>query len=212
MTTIYFDLDGTVIRYDRSDASPSGERRERFASLGERPLEHFRAEYYRHRTDDDSDPFEVAARETVEAFDLDLAPERLARDVFEFSTTAGTVPETTARLLATLGERYELGVLTNGHRVEQVGKLAHHGLEDAFDAVITASDVGALKPDPRTFERAKSELPADEYVFVGDDVEADLPAGEHGFRTAILSDDPVPDADLVLDGPESLPAVETMLD
>lgn len=207
-TAIYFDVDGTLVTYD--DLT-DGWCRRRFESLGREGFDHFQKQYYRYRTDPDCDPFAAAARDTVDALDLSRDPDDLARDVFEFATTAGAVPEPIAELLADLADRHPLGVLTNGHRAEQSEKLARHGLDGVFDVVLTASDVGALKPDSTAFERAKSELPADRYVFVGDNVRTDLPAGEHGFRTAILNDSPVAEADLVVEEPASLHRIEALL-
>ncbi|WP_276411589.1 HAD family hydrolase [Haloarcula halobia] len=52
--------------------------------------------------------------------------------------------------------------------------FAHHDLTDHFDVVVASYEAGAHKPDPAPFDRLRDRLPADEYVMVGDDYEADV--------------------------------------
>lgn len=79
-------------------------------------------------------------------------------------------------LLADLGERYRLGLLTDGPTRAQYGKLDSLGWRDRFDAVVVTGALPAGKPDSRAFEAVLEALdvtPA-ETVYVGDHPEADV--------------------------------------
>ena len=79
-------------------------------------------------------------------------------------------------MLAALRDRYRLGLLTNGPRVAQRGKLSSLGWEDAFDEVVVTGELAAGKPDAVAFEALLDALEAtpDETVYVGDEVAADV--------------------------------------
>jgi putative hydrolase of the HAD superfamily len=79
-------------------------------------------------------------------------------------------------MLATLRERYRLGLLTNGPVVAQRSKLRALGWTDAFDVALVTGELDAGKPDAAAFETLLGELgtTAAETVFVGDDVDADV--------------------------------------
>lgn len=80
------------------------------------------------------------------------------------------------RLLSALGERYRLGLLTDGPVRAGRSKLAALGWEDRFDAAVVTGEVGAGKPDPRGFEVVVDRLGVapEETVYVGDDPELDV--------------------------------------
>ena len=82
-------------------------------------------------------------------------------------------PETEA-VLARLGERYTLGLLTDGRNGR--GKLARLGLDSYFDAVVVAHDRDFEKPDVEAFERVAASLGVEPTaaVYVGDHPELDV--------------------------------------
>lgn len=93
-------------------------------------------------------------------------------------------------LLRALKPRYRLGIVTNNRTEEQVDKLAALGLTPLIDALITAEDVGATKPDPHIFQVALERLDArsEETVLVGDNWTADvLGARAAGIRPVWLN-------------------------
>lgn len=92
----------------------------------------------------------------------------LAETLLELEVQASAVPDGTHDDLARLGDRFELGVLTNGMPEWQREKLRRNDIARYFDGVVTSYEVGAHKPDPAPFERAEAELPADAYGMVGD--------------------------------------------
>ncbi|WP_251330738.1 HAD family hydrolase [Haloplanus pelagicus] len=79
-------------------------------------------------------------------------------------------------MLATLRKRYRLGLLTNGPVVAQRSKLRTLGWTDTFDVALVTGELSAGKPDAAAFEALLDALDADadETVFVGDDVGADV--------------------------------------
>ena len=80
-----------------------------------------------------------------------------------------------------LRNRYVVGVITNGN-----ADVRHIGVDQYFDFVITAADVGAAKPDAVIFEAALAAagVSADQALHVGDDPTFDvLGALEAGMHT-----------------------------
>ncbi|MFB6101099.1 MAG: HAD family hydrolase [Haloplanus sp.] len=110
------------------------------------------------------------------------------------------------RLLATLRERYRLGLLTNGPVRAQRSKLRTLGWTDTFDVTLVTGELAAGKPDRTAFETLVDALdtPAAETVFVGDDVDADV----RGATAAGLDAVQV----LVPDGPEPDPTAFAHVD
>lgn len=79
-------------------------------------------------------------------------------------------------LLATLRDRYRIGLLTNGPVRAQRSKLAALGWTDTFDVTLVTGELDAGKPDASAFASLVDALgtrPA-QTVFVGDDVAADI--------------------------------------
>jgi len=92
--------------------------------------------------------------------------------------------------LCTLHPTYRLALATNARDsgTELVrAALRRVGLEGYFDAVLTAHDLGAAKPDRRFFEALLARLgsPADEIVMVGDDYEIDVVGAKEAGLKAI---------------------------
>lgn len=80
-----------------------------------------------------------------------------------------------------------LGVLSNaGVDVRQV--LDRSGMSPLLDAVVVSHEVGAVKPDPRIFERALELLGtgAGRTLMVGDNPHDDAGAARLGIRTLLL--------------------------
>jgi putative hydrolase of the HAD superfamily len=101
-------------------------------------------------------------------------------------------------LLVTLRERgLKLGLVTNGFAETHREKLVLLNLEDAFDEVFIADEVGMIKPDPRLFRLACERLDAtpETSAMVGDRYERDI-RGAHdvGLYTVWLNvrDETVP--------------------
>lgn len=114
-----------------------------------------------------------------------------ATDAFcERFMTFARIDENAESVLRELRKRYELGVVSNFAIPECVYELLErHGLEKFFDAVIVSGAVNRRKPHQEIFKKALQELgvTAEETVFVGDTVDADvLGPKAAGMRTIYL--------------------------
>jgi len=112
----------------------------------------------------------------LEGLDTDVGADELSR-AYRERVNASLQPVAGAEsMLATLRERYRLGLLTNGPVVAQRSKLRALGWTDTFDVSLVTGELSAGKPDAAAFETLLEELgtTAAETVFVGDDVGADI--------------------------------------
>ncbi|PSP95309.1 HAD family hydrolase [Halobacteriales archaeon QS_1_68_44] len=109
----------------------------------------------------------VEDRETADA---------LTRAYREAVGDAMAAVEGAGDLLETLGERYRLGLLTDGPEGTQRDKLRRLGWEDAFDAVVVTGGIDAPKPEAGGFVGLADALdvPPAEVVYVGDDPDRDI--------------------------------------
>jgi putative hydrolase of the HAD superfamily len=99
--------------------------------------------------------------------------------------------------LSDLRRQARIGLLTNGPPDIQRRKLAHSGLEDAFDTVVISGEVGVGKPSPAVFELVRAGLGVSgPLLMVGDSWERDvLGALGAGWSAVWVSDGrPAPDA------------------
>ena len=82
--------------------------------------------------------------------------------------------------LATLQDKYRLGVVTNGSDATHLPKIAVAGLEKHFGSV-TTTDCGAGKPLPAIFNHALSALDAEpaSSAYVGDSLHWDIGGANH---------------------------------
>jgi phosphoserine phosphatase len=72
--------------------------------------------------------------------------------------------------------RVPLALVTNGASRLQRDKLAVTGLKPYFTTVIVSEEIGVAKPDPAPFQAALRELdlPSDQVVMVGNDLDRDV--------------------------------------
>ncbi|MGY6039273.1 HAD-IA family hydrolase [Aeromonas sp. AE23HZ002T15] len=107
-------------------------------------------------------------------------------DAFLTERSKIEISRDTHDLLARLGARYPLVVITNGNL-----DLAQAGLADYFTLVCKAGLGARMKPAPDMFlaVQAALRLPPDRILHVGDHPESDvLGARLHGFRAAWLNE------------------------
>ncbi|MFB6139462.1 MAG: HAD family hydrolase [Halosimplex sp.] len=194
MAAVFFDVDGTLVRWSSDYAAILRDAFERagvddpdeawLASYDERFFEHFGAFA--------EDPYHRAFADVCEDHPVDAEPGELAEALVaaEFAAVEPVpgVAETVERLAA----NHTLGILTNGIPDVQFGKVEEIGLLDRFDARVASHDpeIEATKPDRDIYEAAKSRVDAETYVMVGDDREPDVEgARERGFRTVHVDAD-----------------------
>jgi putative hydrolase of the HAD superfamily len=90
-------------------------------------------------------------------------------------------PET-IRVLRALGTTYTIGLLSNGNSYP-----AKAGLEDLFDIVLFAQDLGVAKPDPAAYELAaeKVDRPPGAIAMIGDSLANDVTGPQAAGWTGI---------------------------
>ncbi|WP_232702577.1 HAD family hydrolase [Halobacterium wangiae] len=174
MDAVYFDLDGTLVEFDRSFVAIVEDAAVRLdAELPEGSVETFGRALGEH-LESAENPYATAAA----VADLPVDPEAFATAMQDVELAA-TVPVAGARdAVAALADDYRLGVLTNGHGPMQRAKVDAGGFGDVFEAVVVSGDVGVGKPDPEIFAAAERQLPADDHVFVADALDRDVRAAE----------------------------------
>jgi putative hydrolase of the HAD superfamily len=196
---IFFDIDGTLIDHASASAAASLSFFDRFS--GAIPFER--------------DKFPAAWEEILNKHfnrfcrgELSIWEQRRARMREVFAAPELTDEEADSRYRTFIGEyesltrAYEdaapclerlagnqLGVISNGTRDQQIGKLKRAGLLQYFSALVFSEDVGLGKPDRSIFLEACRQAgknPA-ECVHIGDDTVADVAASHAlGLRAVWL--------------------------
>ncbi|WJE53501.1 HAD family hydrolase [Bacillus cereus] len=82
---------------------------------------------------------------------------------------------------------FELGIISNGDYDQQVHKLKQIGINHYFSHVITSSQVGVAKPDPKIFKEAAMRINQDikECYYVGDRLDTDAFGSKGAGMTGI---------------------------
>lgn len=205
-TSVYFDLDGTLLDYTASFS-------ELFAQtlptdVTEEMVETYSAHVLSGITELKTDPYQRAFDAVGDEYDLAVDSESLAAEYVEREAAATRLPETVRRLVESIGARHRTGILTNGDGRMQRRKITEHGLDEFVDTVIVSNEVGSRKPDPAIFEEAKERLPAKAFVYVGDTIAEDIvPARETGFETVYVGEGTHPDASVATGETEELAAL-----
>ncbi|MFB6155735.1 MAG: HAD family hydrolase [Haloferacaceae archaeon] len=177
---VLLDLDGTLVRYERS---PGEVLRASFEALGTEPL--FPVEEYYARYDEFAEQCDSMDELRAECFAA-LAAERgyepqRGRDVAEAfgderdQTNVELLPSA-ERVLDELDRTYRLAVVTNGTPDAQRQKVDAVNLDRWVDTVVVAGHETPPKPAPEPFERAMRTLDATPAttVHVGDSLETDV--------------------------------------
>lgn len=158
------------------------------------------------------DPFVAAARDLVRDADWSVRPERFAARLKRTELDAMSVPAGVREGVAAVAADHPVGVVTNGYGPVQRRKVERAGLSQHVDAIVTPSEVRALKPDLALLRAGAGALSADRFVVVGDSVDGDLePALALGFDAVLVGgrDDR---ALACLAGPSDLAALPRVLD
>ncbi len=89
-----------------------------------------------------------------------------------------------------LGERFRLGLVTNGIPDVQRTKLEATGLAERFDVVTISGELGCGKPDPRIYAVTLEAIGArpEEAIMVGDNFRRDVTAAQDiGIRAVWIA-------------------------
>ena len=215
-TVVCFDLDGTLVHFDREYGRVLAEAFERHLPTTEdEHLEAYDEAFFAAFEALETDPYHAGVSAVAERLedagepdgdDGELDHEEVVATIREAEYTASSVPEAARECLAELAEdpQTTLAVVTDGVGEWQRGKLGHHGLSDYFDEVVVSYEVGGHKTDGAPYDAVRERLDADEYVMVGDDYEADVEgARAAGFVPIHYEDDD--------DGPDLFATMRAML-
>jgi len=184
-TTVYFDLDGTLLNY----TSPFSEL---FAQTLPVEATEEMVETYSERvlsgiTNVAEEPYRQAFETVCREYNLNASPDSLAAEYIETEATATYISSPVQSLVETVTAHHQTGVLTNGDGKMQRRKLEEHGLTELMDTVIVSNEIGSRKPEQEIFEEAKQRLPADTFIYIGDTYEEDIvPARKAGFVTVYV--------------------------
>ncbi len=185
LSTIIFDLDGTLCQYGLSTAQTLAATLERTGlppdALGD--LDAAAARYIElwHEEEKVRSPRPFRERIWTRLLaENGIDEEGLARILGEtyIGIRLPTIRLDPAALplLTALRPRYRLGLLTNGPGEMQWPKIERLALAPYFDEILVAGDVGIYKPEPEVFEIILSRLDAapSRALYVGDSYQMDV--------------------------------------
>ncbi|WP_226005695.1 HAD family hydrolase [Natrinema salinisoli] len=210
--TVLFDLDGTLLRYERS---PGEVLRASLDRVGTDPL--FSVEDYYDRFDEFARRCDSMAELRSECFAAlaaenghDAALGRAVATAFDAERDQSNVElyPRAREVLETIHQQYAVGIVTNGARDAQRRKIDAVGLERWTDTIVIAGQDVPPKPAPEPFERALDALDAipETAVHVGDSLESDVRgAADAGLHSVWVSG-----GDTDADGPTPTYRIETI--
>lgn len=215
MTTIIFDMDGTLIRHTWQLSQITEALFEKFADeLAPVSHEEFfecfwtKSEDLWHMMVDGAVNGEVVAKysyfNTLRTFDKSTALAEPMLSCWNELVLEEAVPfEDTFSVLKALRANYTTGILTNGFIRLQRAKIERHRLATYVDFTLVSEEVGYHKPDKRVFAEALrlagGALPQ-QTLYVGDNLVADIEGAHEAGLTPILMnprDDLEPPAGIV---------------
>ncbi len=205
-TSVYFDLDGTLLEYNTSFADLFAE------TLPVDATEAMAATYSRQVLDGlaafADRPYQRAFDAVRSQYDLDVDPAALATAYITREAEATRLLPPIRSLVESIAARHRTGILTNGDGRMQRRKIETHGLDGLVDTILVSNKIGVRKPSQELFEEARDRLPADAFLYVGDTYEEDIvPAREAGFSAVYVGEDDRPNAPVAADGTDELAAV-----
>ena len=195
MTAIFFDVDGTLVRWPGAYDAILERAVERVVGRVEDEwLAYYNERFFEHFGAFADDPYRRAFADGCERFGIDADPDELADALVESEFEAVEPVPGVTDAVPKLTERHTLGLLTNGVPEVQFGKVERQGFLEHFEVRVASHDpaIEATKPDAAIYEAARKraeravgeELGDDTPpVMVGDDHEPDIAgAREHGFE------------------------------
>lgn len=186
-TAIWFDLDGTLVQYEKGFDDIFGVLFEADRSAA---FNTYSSELFRAFDEGVEEPYVTAFEAVVAEHDVDRTAAELAEAYIENELDATTVTDETYALLERLDEHVTLGVISNGATDVQRRKLDRHDLTEYFEAIVISSEVGTRKPGAKIFKLAAGRLDADTHYYVGDTHGEDIkPARQAGFEQIHVRND-----------------------
>jgi|GEM_PF-912245 len=195
MTAIFFDVDGTLVRWPGEYDAILERAVERVVGRVEDDwLDYYNERFFQHFGAFADDSYRRAFADGCERFGIDADSAALADALVECEFEAVDPVPGVTDLVPKLAERHTLGILTNGVPEVQFGKVERQGLLEYFDVRVASHDpaIETTKPDAAIYEAAREraahadgEFDPDHTtpVMVGDDYEPDIEgARRHAFE------------------------------
>lgn len=110
----------------------------------------------------------------------DLDPLIFSKIYLEELTKTNFLIKDAKKILKRLSPLYTLGIITNGIKKVQEGRLKESGINHYFKTIICSEEVKIQKPDKRIFEITMSELASkdkDKIIMIGDSLSSDILGG-----------------------------------
>ncbi|WP_145040421.1 HAD family hydrolase [Paenibacillus sp. Y412MC10] len=204
MTTVVFDLDGTLLDRDTSLVRFVQDQYDRLSLHG--GLTVGRDAYVRRFVELDRRGYvwkDQVYRQLTEEFALPLNWEALLQDyILGFQQHCVGFPNLHETLDSLKGKGIKLGLISNGYGEFQYNNIKGLGIEPYFDLIVISEWEGLRKPDPRIFANTLSRLEskAGESIYVGDHPDNDVTASRLIGMKGIWKRDPYYDRDFAKDG------------
>ena len=194
MKTIFFDLDNTLLDFDRGEANAIAKA---LGAFGLEPTPAVLERYHAiNRSQWELLEKGVLTKEQVLVRRFDLlfhelgaaCDSRAVCDLYEsMLAEEHTLLPGAMELLTKLSPRYGLYLATNGTSAVQRRRLADAGISPYFRQVFISEEVGFYKPHPRFFAACFAAIPgfdATDALMVGDSLTSDIRGGrDAGLRT-----------------------------
>jgi putative hydrolase of the HAD superfamily len=192
---IFFDIDGTLIDHVSASAQASliifdrfpgaiPFSRSEFPAIWERSLEKHFARFSRGEIS----LWEQRRARIREVFaDPGLCDDEADSRYRAFATEYEALTQAYSDVASCLQELtgQPLGIISNGPREQQIGKLQRAGLLEYFSVMVYSQDVGVAKPAPAIFLEAcrRAGKAPEKCTYIGDNPESDIvPSRALGMR------------------------------
>ena len=186
ITSIGFDLDGTLFDYNSSVESALLEwaknrnwNSDKVSEFWKKGEQEFYPKYLKGEIS-----FNEQRMERVRYLYKNLGSEISQNDIqsgveewlYLFKKNWKAFSDVDVVLKQAQGKGFKLGILTNGNLDQQLDKLKVIGISDFFETVVASESIGISKPDPFPFQYLCRELESqeDQTVYIGDSFETDI--------------------------------------
>jgi FMN phosphatase YigB (HAD superfamily) len=141
MTAIFFDVDGTLVRWPGEyDAILERAVKRVVGRVEDGWLDYYNERFFDHFGAFADDPYRRAFADGCERFGIDADPTAMAEALVECEFDAVEPVPGVAGVVPKLAEYHTLGILTNGVPEVQFGKVERQGLLDYFDVRVASHD------------------------------------------------------------------------
>ena len=207
---ITFDLDGTLLKYERS---PGEVLQQAYKQCGIEPI--FPVEDYYARYDEFAEEYDSQERLRAECFAALAAEHGVDPERGRAVATAFTDERDQSRVeflsdaervLTAASDRYQTAIITNGAADAQRQKIEAIGIDDHVETVVVAGAECPPKPGVEPFEQALTRLDVDpaRAVHVGDTPETDVAgANATGMGSILIGEDSATDIEPTAQSPST---------